>query len=162
MPPATSRSGCSRLCCPLLPSSTSQPGTPRGYVLLDDSIRRFLQSYSAGGFPYAAEVLVLLRDYPRNDVRIETSVGALTDRVRTTYRVRAEIAARVQSPVLPHLRVDLASLAKSFEDAKDQPLRVWRLYRKEARVYLVVELVEDARIAGCLDTIDKLELELDR
>lgn len=107
--------------------------------------------------PYANEVTALLGGYPHNAVRIEVSTGALTERLRDTYRVRAKIAWTLQSTVLPRLRVDVASLAKSLEDAKDQPIRFWSLWHQGARVYMVFELLEDARIAGCLDTIDARE-----
>lgn len=126
-------------------------------MLIDDSIREFLKVHSAEDFPYSKEVIALLREYPTNGLRIEMSTGALTDRLRDTYRTRAKIAWTLQSATLPRLRVDVASLAKSLEDAKDQPIRFWSLWHQGARVYMVFELLEDARIAGCLDTIDARE-----
>lgn len=120
-------------------------------MLLDDSIREFLEIHGAEDFPHAPEVMALLRDYPRSAAKLEVSTGGLSDRMRMTYRVRADIAANMRSTVSPDLHGDLASLARSLDEAGDQPIRVWRLPRGDGRMYLVFELLEDARIAGCVD-----------
>lgn len=122
-----------------------------------ETIQRFEHDHSEESFPHAKEVLALLRNYPRGLKNLEVGSGRLNDEVRSTYRLRAEIAAKLQSTRSPSLAEDTAALSRSFDQARDQPLRHWLLLRENGRLYVVFELLDEGRVAGCLDTRDARE-----
>lgn len=125
---------------------------------IDHMISSFLVSFSHADFPHSEEVVRLLANFKTLAPRVSVSTARVTDEMRSGYRFRAEMAAKNPSSRSPNLAADVLALARTIEEARDQPIRSWWIPVEGGRVYLVFELIEDARIAGCLETYDAREI----
>jgi hypothetical protein len=140
------------------------------WTLPEDSLRAapervswFIEKFGASGFRHAGELIPVMRRNDPDESRITIMEGnssrpwGLTPWLRKLYRRRADGAtSSPPSPAYPTcLADDLQALARSFESARDQPLRIWNTLLPWGIVYMVFELVEDEVIAECVKSADQ-------
>lgn len=117
-----------------------------------EDVRIFLDRFRGVPFPHASEVMALL-DGETAGATIELSPSVELQKLRDTYRMRAEraeqLASRQSSPTFPASGlVELRALADAFDAADEQPVRLWHLTAPSGRMFLIFELVEAQQIAG--------------
>jgi hypothetical protein len=114
-----------------------------------EDVRIFLDRFRGVPFPHASEVMALL-DGETAGATIELSPSVELQKLRSTYRMRAEhLASRQSSPAFPAAGlVEMRALADAFDAADEQPVRIWHLALPSGRMFLVFELVEAQQIAG--------------
>ena len=123
---------------------------------VDEQIRAFLHRFPRVHFAHATEIRSLLANRDPS-VRVDVIEGRLCPEVRAGYRRRAEgLASRTLPPSYPSsLPDDVGQLADAFESEADQPLRCWRIARRDGTTYVVFELVDAGRIAGAIQSADQ-------
>jgi hypothetical protein len=121
----------------------------------DEQLRYFVDKFGALPFPHAHEVLALLRR--SEEVTLEVSAGTTVQSLRDIYRRRAEmLASRPVGPTYPStLPHDVRVVADALDAAKDQPVRIWHITRKNGQTFIIFELIEDGRLAGVVESADQ-------
>jgi hypothetical protein len=121
-----------------------------------ERIRRFLDAYGGTEFRHARELLPLMRRDDPDERRVTAHDARLTETLRDTYRIRAKITASAPpSPFYPPgLADDVRDLVVRLDSAKDQPICFWSVDLPSGLCYMVFELLDDGRIAGCVKSAD--------
>jgi len=136
------------------PPTRPDTETPRASA---ERIKLFIDAFGAQKFCHADELVPIMR---RNDFN-ESCIGChelrLDDRLRGIYRLRAKhLASAPLSPSYPAgLAEDVCALSRQLDEASDQEIQVWRTLLPSGTTYLVFELMDDRRIAGCVKSADQ-------
>ncbi|NVB85182.1 MAG: hypothetical protein HOV81_42845 [Kofleriaceae bacterium] len=116
-------------------------------------VEAFVASHAE--FRHASEVIPIMRRDDPDEGRIASRDLALDEGMRTTYRLRAKRAANREPTYSPDLPRDLDELSTQFDAARDQPMRSWSITLPSALMYVIFELLDDRRVAGCMKTVDQ-------
>jgi hypothetical protein len=127
---------------------------PRASV---EQIRRFLDSYGATEFRHAGELVPLMQRDDPDETRITRREYRVDAGLRSIYQRRAmRNPSAPPSPFFPPgLADDLRDLSSQLDAARDQPLCFWDIDLPSGTTYIVFELLDDRRIAGCVKTADQ-------
>jgi hypothetical protein len=122
-----------------------------------ERVRRFLESYCSSEFRHREELVPIMQRNDSDVSRIAANDAQLDDHLRSVYRVRAKTtASRPSSPYFPTgLADDVRELVTQLDAAKDQPLRFWHIDLPSGICFIVFELVDDGRVAGCVKSADQ-------
>ena len=118
-----------------------------------DAIRDFLERYGGTEFRHRDEVLALMRGDDPYESRITATEGQLDESRRLTFRTRAETTAFSQrtNPTFPiGLADDVRAVSIALDGAADQRLRFWNVALPSGVLFMILELVDDRRLAGCI------------
>jgi hypothetical protein len=136
---------------------------PEGAPRIDATlVHAFVNRYRGSGFRHESEVLPLLvRDSP-DESRITMHVLKRFVEVRQIYRDRAAIARSAIHVVTARetMAEDLRLLVEQLNEVREQELRLWSVALPDGTVFVLFELAEDQRIAGCAKVADQRVLDL--
>jgi hypothetical protein len=122
-----------------------------------ERIRAFLDRYEHTDFRHGEEFLGLLRRDDLDGSRIHARDAQLDEGLRVIYRIRAKTTAQApKSPFYPPgLADDVRDLSLQLDSARDQPLCSWSVELPSGIGYLLFELLDDQRVAGCVKSADQ-------
>jgi hypothetical protein len=122
-----------------------------------EQLHAFLKRYAREGFPYAQEIVPLLDSTDR--ATIDLFDGASLTALRVTYRARAsQLASRRPPATSASLPGEVRALSRALDDARDQPVRIWRIAIPSGRSFHVFELAKDGALAGVVASSDRRAL----
>ncbi len=118
-----------------------------------DQLHAFLKRYAAAGFPYSNTIVPLL---DRTDAaKVDLFDGASLTALRVTYRARARLlASRRPPPTTATMAAEVLALSRALDDAREQPVRIWRIAPHAGPSFHVFELAEDRCLAGVVASTD--------
>ncbi len=122
-----------------------------------EQLHAFLSRYARDGFPYSEQIVPLLdsTDAATIDLFDDASLTAL----RVTYRARAsQLASRRPPPASatpPSMPCEVRALSRALDDARDQPVRIWRIAQASGASFHVFELAKDRALAGVVASTDR-------
>ena len=114
----------------------------------------FVGKYEHTNFRHAVDVIEVLKDLAAANVRLSVDTAQLNSEMRANYRYRAARSQEFLDDRAPSLGEDASALALCLDSVPDQRIRSWQLQLPDGRIYVVFELLTEARIAGCLSSFD--------
>ena len=114
----------------------------------------FLRRYASKGFAYSDQIVPLLD--ATNAATVDLFDGASLTALRVTYRARANTLASRRPPVTsPTLPGEVRALSRALDDAREQPVRIWRIALPSGTSFNVFELATDGALAGVVASTDR-------